>query len=214
MKKKFYDTSSLLLMEEFTEPIIISSVTLFELEEIKSSPRKDEEVRAAARHLLRLFDTNAIEYNTIIYNTQMLKPIEKTGIEINNDAKILATALYYKRTFAPDNMIFVTNDIAQKAIANLFFEAKELDSIYASNDEYTGYIDFYFSDEGLTNLYSNLQNNEPYGLNINQYMIVHNSEGEIVDKMCWTGEKLRPVKYYNFFSHYLGDIKPKPGDIY
>ena len=39
----------------------------------------------------------------------MLKPIEKTGIEINNDAKILATALYYKRTFAPNDMIFVSN---------------------------------------------------------------------------------------------------------
>jgi hypothetical protein len=109
-------------MEEFSEPIIISSITLIELEDIKSSPRKDEDVRAAARHLLRLIDTNSIDYTTIIYNGQMLKPIEKTGIEINNDAKILATALYYKRTFAPDDMIFVSNDLAQKTLASLFLD--------------------------------------------------------------------------------------------
>ena len=92
---KFYDTSSLLLMEDFTEPIIISSITLMELEDIKSSPRKDEELRAAARHLLRLFDNNEIEHEIVIYNNKMLKPIEKTFIEINNDVKIIATALYY-----------------------------------------------------------------------------------------------------------------------
>ena len=49
MMKKFYDTSSLLLEEKFDEQIYISSITLFELEEIKTSTRKDEETRAAAR---------------------------------------------------------------------------------------------------------------------------------------------------------------------
>jgi len=45
-------------------------------------------------------------------------------------------------------------------------------------------------------------------------MIIHNEDGEIVDKMCWTGETLRPIKFYTFSSRYFGDIKPKPGDIY
>lgn len=120
--KKFYDTSSLLLLEEFDEPIIISSITLFELEDIKSSPRKDEEVRASARRLLSLMDNNTIKHEIIIYNTHMLDPIAKTGVEITNDMKILATALYYKRTFAPDDMVFITNDLALKNIAGLFLD--------------------------------------------------------------------------------------------
>jgi predicted ribonuclease YlaK len=82
-----------------------------------------------------------------------------------------------------------------------------------TTDDYTGYIHYNFTDEQLTELYSNLNNNL-CNLNINQYLIVHNKEGEIVDKLCWTGETLRPIKYYTFFSHYLGETKPKPNDIY
>ena len=40
----FYDTSSLLLLNEITEPFVISSITIQELEEIKSSTRKSEDV--------------------------------------------------------------------------------------------------------------------------------------------------------------------------
>jgi len=154
--KKFYDTSSLLLIEDFNESIIISSITLFELEEIKTSPHKTEDLRAAARNILRLLDNKTFTCEIIIFNNAMLKPIEKTGIDINNDAKILATALYYERTYSPRSMKFITNDMAQKAIAALFFDEHNIDSVKVSSDEYTGYIDCYFSEEELMNLYSNL----------------------------------------------------------
>lgn len=211
--KKFYDTSSLLLMENFDEPIVISSISLFELEDIKSSMHKTESQRAAARRLLRQLDNHEIKYTTIIYNQQMLNPIEKTGIEVNNDAKILATALHYERSLAPHEMIFVSNDIAQKAIALLFFDESQIESIQIIEDNYTGYLDYTFTNEALENFYSDLSNNS-LNLNINQYLIIRDQNGEIIDKMCWTGETFRPVKYYKFFSHYLGEIKPKSGDIY
>ena len=211
---KFYDTSSLLLLEDFTETIVISSITLFELEEIKSSMRKDEEVRAAARNLLRLFDSEAVNYKTIIYNSQMLKPIEKTGVEINNDAKILATALYYNRTFASDDMIFVSNDLSQKTIASLFLDKKQISSVIPVSDDYTGYLDLTFTEEELTYLYEHPEDNSPYGLHINQYLIIRAREGDIVDRRCWTGETLRPVKFYTFNSRYFGEVKPKSNDVF
>lgn len=211
--KKFYDTSSLLLEEEFKEKIYISSITLFELEEIKSSIRKSEEVRAAARKLLHSFDSGIIDYETIIFNNHMLKPIVKTGVDITNDMKILATALYYERTFSPDDMIFYTNDLALKTIANLFLGADSIKSVIIKPDNYTGYLDLKFTNDALIYLYEHLDENI-YNLNINQYLIVRDFNNEIVDKMCWTGTCLRPVKYYNFSSRWFGEVKPKSGDIY
>lgn len=212
---KFYDTSSLLLLnkELSQEKIIISSISLTELEEIKSSSRKDEEVKAAARQLLHWFDTHPEAYHVVIYNSYMLKNIDAAGLESTNDAKILASALYYERTYAPGNLIFVTNDLAQKHIAELFFDKKRIQSLHLEKDNYTGYKEISFTDDELAELYSDLNNNR-FNLHINEYLIVKNENNEIVDKLCWTGETLRSVKYYTFFSHYLGDVKPKSNDIY
>lgn len=212
---KFYDTSSLLLLDEehSQEKIVISSISLTELEEIKSSSRKDEEVKAAARRLLHWFDAHPEAYHVVIYNSYMLKNIDAAGLESTNDAKILASALYYERTYAPGNLIFVTNDLAQKHIAELFFDKKRIQSLHLEVDNYTGYKEISFTDDELTELYSDLNNNH-FNLRINEYLIVKNENNEIVDKLCWTGEVLRPVKYYTFFSHYLGDVKPKSNDTY
>jgi predicted aminopeptidase len=101
---KFYDTSSLLLLEDnlFSEYFIISSITLNELEEIKTSPRKDEDVKAAARHLLHALENNPKSYHTVIYNSHIGERVEQASIDLNNDAKILACAVYYQRTFKPE----------------------------------------------------------------------------------------------------------------
>ena len=80
-------------------------------------------------------------------------------------------------------------------------------------DDYTGYLDLKFTDENLAYLYEHLNENI-YNLNINQYLLIRNTDNEIIDKMCWTGEVLRPVKYYTFNSRWFGEIKPKSGDIY
>ena len=52
---KFYDTCSLLLktnsLSEEKDPIIISSITLNELENIKTAHNKDIETKSAARYV-------------------------------------------------------------------------------------------------------------------------------------------------------------------
>ena len=215
MKTKFYDTSSLLLLEDglFNEHFFISSITLMELEEIKSSTRKDESIKASARHLLHLLADRPQQYQVIMYNQHMSRNIESAGLELNNDAKIVACAVYCERTFAPGNMIFITNDLAQKSIAGLFFSSQNIDSVKITPDDYPGYLDVTLNNDELTKFYQQLDTN-PYDLNINQYLVIRNEIGEIIDKRCWTGEFMRPVKYYTFTSRYFGDIKPKANDIY
>ena len=129
----FYDTSSLLLdgfsLIDRKEPFVISSITLEELENIKTSAHKDSGIKYSARKLLHLLDTNKNLFKIIIYKDSMLDIFNSYGFDINNDLKILATACFYDATERPDETIFVTNDLALKAIANLFFGEDSIKSV-------------------------------------------------------------------------------------
>lgn len=99
MKIKFYDTSSLLLkvntLFEENETFALSSITLEELEHIKTSANKDANIKYAARKLVHLLDTHMGEYDVELYSDKLDEPLLSSGIFINNDAKILACALSY-----------------------------------------------------------------------------------------------------------------------
>ena len=65
----FYDTSSLLLkVDELLEEDLfaISSITLDELENIKTSANKDADTKYAARRLLHILDANPSKYKVAI----------------------------------------------------------------------------------------------------------------------------------------------------
>ena len=86
MDYKFYDTSSLLLRandlftkeEDIKLGFGISSITLQELENIKTSTYKSPEIKYAARHLLHLLDKYESLYDTIIYQEDFSK-LTKVG---------------------------------------------------------------------------------------------------------------------------------------
>jgi hypothetical protein len=64
---KFYDTSSLLLkvdsLFEEKERFAISSITLEELEHIKTAANKDADIKYAARKLTHILDNHMGDYN-------------------------------------------------------------------------------------------------------------------------------------------------------
>ena len=216
----FYDTSSLLIRGEhlFDDPnenIIISSITLNELENIKSSNR-DSETKACARRLLRTLDANPDAYDVWVYMSTMLEGHvpDMSCWEINNDIKILASAVTYDKTIHPDETVFITEDLSLKQIANHYFGS---DSIRKATppppDIYNGYKEIAMTEEEMANFYEDSTNNI-YNLNINEYIIVKNEYDEIVDTLCWTGEEHRPLKYGSFDSRHLGKVKPMKNDIY
>jgi len=135
MTYKFYDTCSLLLkannlFEEENTKIVISSITLQELEDIKTASNKDADIKYSARKLLNLFNDNQDKYEIWIYKEDMLQPIIDKGFtHINNDLRILATAFDYDYYIHPDETVFVTNDLALKTIANCFFGEDSLESV-------------------------------------------------------------------------------------
>ena len=216
---KFYDTCSLLikadsLFKDEQDTIVISSISLEELENIKTSGSKDEDTKMRARHLLRVLDENPDKYEIWIFKEPMLKPIEEKGFSISNDMRILATAIDYDNTQHPDETVFITNDLLLKHIANLFFGEDSIGSVEEEiHDGYTGFKEVYLSDEQMAQFYQNINQNT-FDLYTNQYLFIYNQQKQLVDTVCWDGETHRTVIYHSFKSEWFGDVKPYKHDIY
>lgn len=97
---KFYDTSALLDLgaAAFTSKFLIADMTLHELEDIKTSGKKNEETRQKARTVTRLlaehrddgsFRVVAVPMSSLFYI------LDGKPISDNNDATIMATACWY-----------------------------------------------------------------------------------------------------------------------
>lgn len=214
---KFYDTSSLLVMgsELFNNRFAISSITLEELELIKVSANKDSDIKYAARQLLNQLYHNIDKYDVINYQPEMLEPLQKVGLYLdNNDMRILACATYYDIKYHPDEVVFVTNDMSLFILSNLIFGNDSIEMVgYDQEPEYTGYMEKILSDDELSYFYSN-QNINIYNLNIGQYLIICDKNHKPIDTVVWTGMSHRHLKYGVFSSRLFGDIKPMRGDIY
>lgn len=217
MTKNFYDTCSLLLkagnLFEQEENIVLSSITLEELENIKTSTNRDPDVKYAARKLLHDLDEHPDAYEIVIYKDEYFQAyIAPKGISMTNDAKIIACGLEYARLNPQSEIVFMTNDLSCKHIAKLFFDnVQSVKEEY--EDIYEGFKIVTLSDDEMTNLYSAPEKNH-FDLMINEYLIVKNQEDEIVDRLCWTGEDYRRLNFNSFKSVWFGDVKPMKGDVY
>lgn len=166
----FYDTSALLdlgaAVFEPTAPFLIADMTLHELEDIKTSGKKSEEIRYKARTVTRLlaehhddgsFQVVAVPMSSLFYI------LDGKPISDNNDATIMATARWYldemKRNLNDaietglaeaarniqtqiDSFKFVTSDLSCANIAGgileLPIEFTYPDAATSARNDYTG----------------------------------------------------------------------------
>ena len=202
------------MFEDEDERIIISSVTLQELEDIKTRNNKTPDIKCAARRLLIALDENSDAYETVIFNIDMLRPITEKALTLSDDMKILASAIWCNNHLHIDETNFITNDLCLKKIANLFFGNECILSVPEDiDDEYTGYTEAIMDEETMSNFYTNLDYNF-YNLYINEYLIIYNEAGEVIDKLKWDGERHVPISFANFDSRFFGKIKPYKDDPY
>ena len=207
----FYDTSSLILntkhLFQNNEKFVISSITLEELENIKTSKNKDHDIKIAVRQLLHTLDEHIGDYDVCLFKEAMLNPILKEDLTVNNDMKILATAIFYN-SIIPIN--FITNDLALKTIARLYFDDIYINSIKEEPDEYIGYKTIQFQDEqNMEYFYTNYLDNPIYDdIFINEYLILKNPEGEIIDRLVYTKNGYRNISFETFDSKHFGRVRP------
>lgn len=215
---KFYDTCSLLLKanhlwDEDCE-IVLSSITLEELEHIKTSINKDPDIKFAARKLIKELDEHfGIGYSVIFWNKNLSDTLTNLDLPMTNDSKIIVCALdLFNRLQPGDKMTFVTNDICCKQIAHLVLKC-DIESYQEEAYNYDGYKEIIMNDDEMAEFYSHPEAN-PYGLYINEYIIVKDSEGNVVDRLCWTGSGYRHLTYNTFKSDHFGTVKPMKDDVY
>lgn len=214
--KLFLDTNALLNLQQaaFKEPFVISQKTLEEIENIKTSGKKDGEVKYKARLIAHLLDENFGNYEVVRTTSSTKDVIETCDLEETPDNIILASAYLYNKDTAP--IIFCTDDLNCKFLARNIFAltTKGVNDInlVKNIEEYTGYKDVTLSNEEMSYFYLHANENI-YDSLVNEYLIIRKSDGEIVDCLCWDGEQYDKVCSKTIRSQMFGD-KIRPKDIY
>lgn len=207
---KFYDTCSLLELQEevFNDSkFYISSITLSELEQIKTSGTRDEETKWKARQVLNYLRQYKQSYEIIIFDKEVEAYLDDLQLISNNDNKIIVSA-YMRDQNEP--ITFVTNDLACEAIASSVGLRTELTSDNIVDDDYTGYKIIKLSDEELADFYTNvLQTSQnKYNLLTNEYLLIKDNSNHIVDKYKWNN-KYESVGFLKAESKMFGKVTPK-----
>ena len=203
---KFYDTNAILKLQDkiFEEDFIISSVTLQELEHIKVSRNKDDQVKYEARKALHLLDDNSDKYDVVVYDNAIENYILGKNMEITPDTKIVGSCAFIK---AMKDVVFVTDDIACKMIARKIFNL----TVKGVNDEpvdiYKGYREINLDEQEMAHFYQNLSENV-LGLLTNEYLLLKDCDGNIVDKLKWDGEAYQTIRSKPYKSNMFGTLKP------
>lgn len=75
-------------------------------------------------------------------------------------------------------------------------------------NEYLGFKDVTLSDEELALIY---QKEPGYNLGclLNEYLVVHNSDGDVLDHLRWNGNYFVQVPYKQINSRFSGKVKPR-----
>lgn len=211
-KLPFYDTNALLnlLDEAFNSEFVCSSKSLEEIEHIKVSDRKDQGIKYKARRLIRLLDENKDKYEVVIPNNVTFEILNEFQLEKTPDNIIMACSYDYNKNCKP--IIFISDDICCKVLARNIFK---LDVEGINNDfevEYKGFKEVVLDETEMAYFYSNLKTNI-YDLLINEYLIIKNSDKELVDVYRWDGEEHLSLYKKPIRSMAFGD-KLKPKDIY
>ena len=207
---KFYDTCALLELQEeaFNDSkFYISSITLSELEQIKTSGTRDEETKWKARQVLNYLRQYKQSYEIVIFDKEVEAYLDDLQLISNNDNKIIVSA-YMRDQNEP--ITFVTNDLACEAIASSVGLRTELTSDNIVDDDYTGYKTIKLSDEELADFYTNvLQTSQnKYNLLTNEYLLIKDNSNHIVDKYKWNN-KYESVGFLKAESKMFGKVTPK-----
>ena len=204
----FYDTNALLTLQEqvLKEKFVISSITLQELEDIKTSYKKDQEVKYKARKAIHILDENPDMYDVVVYHLPLYN-MYMSDLEDTPDNKICACAKWYQE-FKDNKLVFVSDDICCRTIARYEFDLNAMGITNNVDVDYTGFKEIKMSEEEMAYFYEHMADNI-YNLMYNEYLIIKDSDGNVVDKRKWNGETHKEVFNKTIKSVYFDNLKPK-----
>lgn len=230
MAKKFYDTNILLnhseLLEDLSD-VVISTVTILELEDIKTSSHKDSETKFKARKAVRAIRDAVVNKQMLVMpiDNLILAIADKMGYENTNDIKIIASAYgYLNKQYEQDkdfDLTFYTDDIlCELTIVALLEEMeclelncptlkhKMLSDDIENGDIYKGYKVVQTTDEQLAEVYAQDNCANIFDCIVNEYVVIKDNDDTVCDILKWTGENYVGLNTRPFKSRSLGTIKP------
>ena len=75
--------------------------------------------------------------------------------------------------------------------------------------DYKGYIEYTFpTEQDMAQFYEKINENS-LDLKINQYALLYSPDGNLVDRVKWTGEKYVAVSFRNINNDFVGKVKPR-----
>lgn len=181
---KFYDTCSIMEDNADLSDVIISSITIQELENIKTGNR-DKETKSKARSAVRAI--KAQKPLVIIYNPQWDAIIEHYNLELSNDNRIIVSASITSEKY--DDFCFYTEDYLAWLIATSIYKldvhsAKETAEIYKGYKRVIG-------DTNHINRFFEMFNAKDWY--VNEYLITYNTDTDEWKEARWDGEQFVPL---------------------
>lgn len=74
---------------------------------------------------------------------------------------------------------------------------------------YTGILELTLDEQDMADFYKDKNKENRYNLHKNQYLLIKDCDGNIVDKFKWNGKDLNEVPFKKIRTQMLGEIKPK-----
>ena len=206
----YFDTSAILANGKLLDKeSYVSHFVVSELEEIKNSSVKDEQVKARARQATRALIANP-QCRTYNLDLQKIERVRKNRkwLPDNMDGRIIAEAiLLQKETGA--NICFWTADYNMK----LFAEAEDFYINFVTQDcilnkePWCGWGKYYPSVDEMASLYSNPQINT-LGAKTNEYCTIFEGS-DLKDILRWDGNNYTKLNYRSFKSALGSKVEPR-----
>lgn len=192
---RLYDTNILLSHLEVLENdknFLISSVTIKELENIKSSGTRDEATKYSARKAVRWLRDNQDKYRVVVYESLMrekyLDAVE--FLDDNNDLHIILCATWM-RDMGHEQITFVTNDMLCRIIATEYLELDTESVEDNANDIYKGYRTITGSSDEINKI---MELMDLSGWNVNEYLIIENTDDNTTKELRFDGKEFVSLK--------------------
>ena len=188
--KLFLDTNVLIENPDYFSDVefIISDKTLFELEEIKSSRSKADDVRSASRKAIRFLNDHKDQYEVIVYNNSIRELINSYNIPETPDNIICACAAWYSTNVIP--IKFITFDVGCRVIAEQVF-GLDVEEFEHQDEIYKGYVKITGDTEYINNYMNDLDYSKWY---TNEYIIINNTDDDSIKEMRFDGSMFVPLK--------------------
>ena len=166
----------------------MSGQTFKELEEIKTSSRKDAETKAKSRSLFRLL-VEKENYTIIPIDMKIYDELIVLNLSASPDEIIIASASLVNRNI--ENIVFATDDLACGMIAKSCKLKVEINPKAKYEEEYKGYKEFRGTSEEINKYMDNLDYKSWY---INEYLILHNLDDGKTTEMRYDGHQFVALK--------------------